>query len=128
MTFRRKPLSAALASLLLALPALGAPAAADDLSPTELRLQERSRAANFYKAWFPDIGSARKAAISFHNQLIEANYGTGYLLMELQPEDIAALQRFGFRIEPAPEVGQRHRAMLDAIDAATAQQIGRAHV
>ncbi|HSW05547.1 M14 family zinc carboxypeptidase [Aquabacterium sp.] len=120
------PLAATLSALALALPALPGLAAADPAkdelqSPSEVRALEKRRV-NFYKAWFPDLATARKAAVSFHNQLIEADYGSGHLLMELQGEDIAALQRFGFRIEPAPEVRQRHDAMLDAIEAATAQR------
>ena len=124
---RLTPLAAGLCAMLIILPAApalaadAAAAAAADESPTQLRALEKRRV-NFYKAWFPDLASARKAAISFHNQLIEAEYGNGYLLMELEGADIAALQRFGFRIEPAAEVSQRHHAMLDAIEAATTQR------
>jgi hypothetical protein len=125
MPSRLKPLARSALLTCLLTPLLAGPAFGHDANgeptPAELRAQERQRN-NFYKAWFPDLATARKAAISLHNQLVEADYASGHLVFELESEEIALLQRFGFRVEPAPEVGRRHRAMLDAIDAATAQR------
>lgn len=83
----------------------------------QLRQQERQRT-NFYKAWYPDMATARKAAISFHHAVIEADYDKGYLVFELQPREIATLQRFGFRIEPAPEYVAMRNQFLDQIQQA----------
>jgi hypothetical protein len=84
-----------------------------------LRQQERQRV-NIYKAWFPDLATARKAAISFHANLLEAQYAQGFLVMELEGDEIAALQRFGFRFEPATEFLSRRDDFLRRLDAANA--------
>ncbi len=116
MNHARSLVGAAVAVLMSSLVSL--PAAAQPPSVAEraaenhaLRLQELQRH-NLYKAWYPDRATARKAAISFHNELMEADYDKGYLVFELEPEQIADLQGFGFRIEPAPEyVAMRHQQL-----------------
>ena len=50
----------------------------------DFMLLEQEKAANqVYKAFFPNEDIARKAAISFHGQLLESHYKQGYLIMEL---------------------------------------------
>ena len=51
-------------------------------------LLEQEKANNqVYKAFFPNLEIARKAAISFHGQLLESHYEQGYLIMELTEEE-----------------------------------------
>ena len=51
-------------------------------------LLEQEKANNqVYKAFFPSLEIARKAAISFHGQLLESHYEQGYLIMELTEEE-----------------------------------------
>jgi len=119
MTLHRSTLAAALAALGLACataPALAGPA--HDHGARELRDQERQRV-GIYRAHFPDLATARKAAITFHANVLEAEYAKGYLILELDGAEIAELQRFGFRIEPAPEFIARRDAFLAEIQAAT---------
>ncbi|HUG22356.1 M14 family metallopeptidase [Piscinibacter sp.] len=118
MTNLRSTFAAGLAALGLAFSAAPTLAGSADDGTRALRQQERQRV-GIYKAHFPDLATARKAAISFHANLLEAEYATGYLILELDGAEIAALQRFGFRIEPAPEFIARRDAFLAEIQAAT---------
>lgn len=72
---------------------------------------------NLYRAWFPDLATGRKAAITFHAQMVESAWQRGFLVMELEAADIATLRRFGFRVEPAPDMVARRNAFLDQVDA-----------
>src|SRR5436190_5647126 len=105
----------AVAGLACVLPASAAP----QETGTALRQQERQRV-NIYKAYFPDLATGRKAAVSFHGQLLESHYALGYLVMELEGDEMAALQRFGFRFEPASEFIAQREEFLRQIDAANA--------
>jgi hypothetical protein len=89
-------------------------------SATEMRLlrQQEKQRTNIYKAFYPDAAMLRKAAITFHANLLESNYEQGFLVLELETADIAALRSFGFRIENAPEFIQRRDDFLAAIQAA----------
>jgi carboxypeptidase T len=117
MTFVRPPLSAAMA-LLLAVCA--GPATSADDPATEmrsLRQQEKQRT-NIYKAFFPDLSAARKAAITFHANLLESQYDNGFLVFELDALEIATLRSYGFRVENAPEYIQRRDEFLNQIQQA----------
>ncbi|MBC7955850.1 MAG: carboxypeptidase [Cytophagales bacterium] len=123
MTFTRPPLSAAMATLLLAVCA-GPAAAADDPAAEmrALRQQEKQRI-NIYKAFFPDLATARKAAITFHANLLESQYDNGFMVFELNALEIATLRSYGFRVENAPEYIQRRDDFLNQIQqAADARQ------
>ena len=109
-------ITAALAALLAA--GLPAQAASEDAA---LRAQERQRH-EIYRAWFPDLATARKAAITLHGSLLETDYKAGWQVFELDGENIALLQRFGYRIEPADDFIARRDALLSAIDAANRQR------
>ena len=124
----RTPRDAAIAALFLAvsavpsLPAFGADAstAAATNAATEmrnLRLQEKQRT-NIFKAFYPDAGMLRKAAITFHANLLESHYDAGYLVLELEPQDIVTLRSFGFRIEGAPEFIKQRDDFLSQIQQA----------
>jgi hypothetical protein len=112
--------AAACAALMSSAASAQPPSAAERAAEhRELRSRELSLN-NWYKAWFPDAATARKAAITFHDRLIEADYAKGYLVLELEDVDIAELQGFGFRIEPAPEHLAQRREILQALQRASA--------
>jgi carboxypeptidase T len=82
---------------------------------------------NFYRAWFPDIATGRKAAISLHAAVLETNWKKGYLVLQLGEADLARLKQAGFRIEKAPDFTERRNRMLRALRAAeTPGLLGRA--
>lgn len=60
-----------------------------------------------YRVAYPSEKLAAKAAISFHVQMLEANYEDGYFIMELNDDDKEKLQSQGFRFEYAPEWEQK---------------------
>lgn len=62
--------------------------------------QEKSQT-NIFRAYFPSEDIARKAAISFHGQMLETHYDQGYMIMQLTEEEQERLARFGFRFEVA---------------------------
>lgn len=66
----------------------------------ELLNQEKAQT-NIYRAYYPSKESARKAAISFHAQLLDADYEQGYLILELSPLEIEQLESFGFKTQLA---------------------------
>lgn len=77
------------------------------------RMQEAEKAAtNVYEAYFPDLETARKAAISFHDQLLEANYEAGYLVLELEPKEMQQLRQFGFKLKPATAFMEQRKKFL----------------
>lgn len=128
MSFTRHPIGAAVAALLFTASAGPAVAAGDHSQDLRaLRMQEKQRT-NIFKAWFPDLATARKAAISFHANLLEAEYEKGFLVLELDRDEIQVLQRFGFRIEAAPEYVAMRDAFLDEIQRASeARRLGTAN-
>ena len=86
-------------------------------SPEQIRkLQEQEKAAtNIYEAYFPDLVTARKAAISFHGQLLEANYDAGFLVLELSPQEMTQLRQFGFKFKPATDFMQQRKKFLNDV-------------
>lgn len=88
---------------------------------TAERAAERARS-DVYKAWFPDLATARKAAVSLHGQLLESEYERGWQVFELDAESRAVLLRAGYRLEPAADFIARRNAFLSAIDAANARR------
>jgi len=111
----KHPARLALASLLtaLALPATHAAPPPQQESIVDL-LEQEKRVDNIYKAWFPSKDIARKAAISFHEQLLEIDYAAGYMILELDAAAMDKLRPFGFRFERASEYIQRRNAALTA--------------
>jgi hypothetical protein len=124
---RRRPfalLPLAAAGLLLALGA--GPASAHPThgaragGATAERALERQRV-EIFKATFPDLATARRAAVTLHNELLETDYQAGWQIFELDGEQVALLRRFGYRLELATEFMARRDAFLDALDAAQAR-------
>jgi carboxypeptidase T len=107
---KRYPAAALAAAALFSLPAAAHPAG--DHAATLQQLKEESVSENVYKAYFPNLVTARKAAITFHNQMMEARYAQGYLVMELTPQEMAELATFGFRFERATEFLQQRNEFL----------------
>ncbi len=98
---------------------LHAAIAADTAEQTRQMQEQEKAASNIYKAYFPNLETARKAAISFHAQLLEANYETGYLVFELTPQEMAQLRQFGFKLLPATEFMQQRKQFLNNIQTET---------
>jgi carboxypeptidase T len=105
-------------ALAAAVAAVAGPALAhpNDAEHRALRQLERQRL-GLYRAYFPDLATGRKAAISYHANLIESAWKKGYLVLELDGPEVTALQGFGFRVEAAPDVVRRRNRFLDQIDA-----------
>lgn len=82
---------------------------------------------NIYQAKFPNLDLAHKAAISFHANLLEAKYETGHMIFELNPEEKAKLEKFGFKLSIATEFINKRNAMLERLHAAgqTATLLGK---
>ncbi len=94
-------------------PGKAAKAGASD-STYEL-LEQEKQTDNIFKAYFPSLEVARKAAISLHGQLLESNYKEGYLIVELDAADMDRLRPFGFRFERATEfIERRNRALTQS--------------
>ena len=105
--------SFALTAMAAATLALDAPAAAvGNADPIYQELEQEKLVTNVYKAYFPSAAVGRKAAISFHNELLESNWKAGYLILQLEAADMDKLRAFGFRFEPATDYIQRRNAAL----------------
>ncbi len=76
------------------------------------QLEQEKGVTNVYKAYFPSLAIARKAAITFHNQLLESDYKAGFLVLQLDAADLDRLRPFGFRFEPATDFIQRRNRAL----------------
>lgn len=87
-------------------------AAVGNADPIYQELEQEKLVTNVYKAYFPSAAIGRKAAISFHNELLESNWKAGYLILQLEAADLDKLRPFGFRFEPATEFIQRRNAAL----------------
>ena len=88
-----------LATALLSALCLAAPAAAHESAADIGHLMDQEMSArNVYRVHFPDEDTGRKAAVTFHGNLLESNWKGGYLVMQLEAEDIRRLQEFKFRI------------------------------
>jgi hypothetical protein len=100
--------------------AFSMPAQAQDFAANELKahVAQEKQKLNIYQARFPTLELARKAAISFHANLLEANYEAGYLIVELNPHEKAELEKFGFKMRVAHEFISKRNAMLERLHAA----------
>ncbi|MEK8032168.1 M14 family metallopeptidase [Ideonella sp. DXS29W] len=120
---KRFPLAAALsvafATAGLATSALAQQASsAHDAVEMDQLLQQEQVLDNFYRAYFPDAATGRKAAITFHEQLLESNWKGGYLVLQLDAEDIAKLEAFKFRVVKDKAFADRHAEMIKRLRAA----------
>lgn len=67
---------------------------------------------NIYRAYYPSKELARKAGITFHNQLHETNHQDGYMILELDASDIEKLESFNFKISPATSFVEKRNLRL----------------
>lgn len=119
------PLAAALsATCMSAALAAGLPARAEDRAAEALRqaedvqlLQHEAQADNFYRAYFPDAATGRKAAVTLHDAVLETNWSGGYLVLQLDDGDVARLKSFGFRVVRDDDFIARHRAIVARLQA-----------
>jgi hypothetical protein len=79
-----------------------------------------------WKAWFPSRAIGRKAAISFHANLLESHWKAGYLVMELDAEEMDRLRAFGFRFERAAEFIEQRNRRLTQMQLLQAGRLGSA--
>ncbi|WP_199611158.1 M14 family zinc carboxypeptidase [Flocculibacter collagenilyticus] len=81
----------------------GIPLASVANEPADIQqlMEEEKAQQNIYRAYYPNMDTARKAAISLHSFLLESNHEEGYLILELSDEEKLKLSKFGFRFEIA---------------------------
>ena len=89
-------------------------------------LEEEKQTDNLYKAYFPSRELARKAAISFHANLLESNYPGGYLVLQLDAEEMDRLRVFGFRFERATDFIERRNRRLTELQLRASRRDGQA--
>lgn len=110
----------ALAQAMLAVAAIAylpALSAADSHANIQ-RMQESEKAAtNVYEAYFTNLDLAHRAAITFHGQLLEANYDSGYLVLELEPKEMQQLRDFGFKLKPAKAFMEQRKKFITDVQA-----------
>jgi carboxypeptidase T len=87
-------------------------ALAHDATEMDQLLAQEQTADNFYRAYFPDAATGRKAAVSLHSQLLESNWKAGYLMLQLNADDIAKLQAFKFRVVKDAAYAARHADLM----------------
>jgi len=122
---KRLPLAAAL-SVAFATLGLATSAAAQqvtsahDAAEIDQLLEQEQRVDNFYRAYFPDIETGHKAAVTFHEQILESNWKGGYLVLQLNDEDITKLKAFKFRVVKDEAFIAKHDAMVKRLRAAGA--------
>jgi hypothetical protein len=71
------------------LQAFAAPAHAVNQAEMASHVASEKAKMNIYRAKFPSLALAHKAAISFHANLLEAKYETGYMVLDVNPEEKA---------------------------------------
>jgi len=95
-------------------PAIGISHTSDQALKENFELLEQEKSiGNVYRAYFPNKALGRKAAITFHSQLLEANYDDGYLIFELTPHEIEQLKQFDFKIALATQYLKRRTLELE---------------
>lgn len=97
--------------------ALDAISSAQNSMASKTQIAQEKARLNIYKAQFPNLKLAHKAAISFHHGLLEANYETGHMVFELDAKEKLQLEKFGFVLSPATEFIHKRNAMLDRLQA-----------
>jgi carboxypeptidase T len=113
----RKPHFALCLSLALVSAAFAQqPAQRQTAAQTQQDLQTEYAAENVFKVYFPNVEMARKAAITFHHAVLESRYAEGYLVMELDAQEMSQLQSFGFRLARADEFITQRRNFLDQMN------------
>ncbi len=89
-------------------------------------LEEEKQTDNLYNVYYPNRELARKAAISFHANLLESNHRDGYLVMQLDAEELDKLRVFGFRFERATDFIERRNRRLTELQLRASRRGGQA--
>lgn len=110
-------LAALSAALLAAYPAHAAPTAVERADTDQLMAQEMAND-NVYRVYFPNEDIGAKAAISLHDNLLETHWKEGYLVVQLDADELKRLAPFKFRIEKDVAFIAQRNAMLERLRAA----------
>jgi carboxypeptidase T len=110
-------LAAALAAFALAAPLAGAAgaAAADPRSEFIQQIEQEQRQNDVFKVHFPDVQMARRAAITFHEQLLESHLDAGYMIIELDAGQRARIEAMGFVAERATDWMRERNERLERL-------------
>jgi carboxypeptidase T len=111
-------LATALAAFALAAPFAApsaAAAAADPRSEFIEQIEQEQRQNDVFKVFFPDVQMARRAAITFHEQLLESHLDAGYMIIELDADDRARIEAMGFVSERATDWMRARNERLDRL-------------
>ncbi len=94
-----------LAATLAATAFTGSIAQASPMAASEFveQIEQEQMRDNVFKVHFPDIDMARRAAITFHEQLLESNLKAGYMIIELSATEKARIESMGFVAEKATD-------------------------
>jgi len=103
----------AIAACLIYLSAAPSYSHEDKLRENFQLLEQEKSITNVYRAYFPSVELGRKAAITFHAQILAANYDQGYLIFELTPQEIKQLEQFDFKIEKATQYLKKRALELE---------------
>ena len=97
-------------------------------SPQEThgQLEQEKLNTQIYKAYFPSQAIARKAAISFHDKLLQSNYAEGYLVLELSASDMDKLRGFGFTFAQATDFIRQRDQFLTQMQIANSARLAAA--
>lgn len=91
------------------------------------QLEQEKQDTQIYRAHFPTPALGRKAAISFHDKLLQSNYAQGYLVLELDAADMDKLRAFGFRFSPATDYIRQRDAFLTQMQMAQSRRLSSAN-
>ncbi len=97
-------------------------------SADEIRdlMSQEQRQDNIYKVTVPNEKLARRAAISFHDALLEVHYAEGYLIMQLDADARTRLEAFGFTMQRADDwIEQRNQRLEKLKSLGGAPLLGR---
>ncbi len=88
-------------------------------SADEIRdlMSQEQRQDNVFKVSFTDAQLARRAAISFHESVLEVHYADGHMIMQLDADTRARLESFGFVIARADDWLAQRNARLEKFKA-----------
>lgn len=89
-------------------------AAPDRAAIVDMLASEQART-DIFKVVFPNLSMARRAAITFHDNMLESRYQEGYLVMELNDYERQRLEGFGFVIERADDWIRARNERLDVL-------------
>lgn len=114
-----------LTSIAAVLMGLSGAASAGSDNIEQLLEQERQSIESAVRVYYPTEKLADKAAITFHNQLLETNKDKGFMVMSLSDDDKAKLKTFGFTIKPANEWIAKRNVRITQLQTRAKRQAGK---